>query len=245
MRPVATQVRRVRRGVMGTLGLTLTLVVAGAGPASAHERRTVGPFVLAVGWGDEPAYTGFKNSVQVTVTEADGGAAVTELDDTLKVDVIKGSDRTSLPLVSNFRVGAFGIPGDYRAWLTPTRPGAYTLRVAGSIRGHDVDETFSSSKTTFDDVADVADIQFPAKDPSPGQVGTRIDREIPRVEGRVRRAEVRADDARTLALVGVGLGALGLLAALGGLVVVLRGRGSRSTPARPGHAVSEMTRPNA
>jgi len=75
-----------------------------------------------VGWGDEPSYTGFKNSVQLTITEAGGGAAVTDMGDSLKVEVIKGSEEASLPLVANFRMGAFGTPGDYRAWLMPTRP---------------------------------------------------------------------------------------------------------------------------
>jgi len=134
--------------VAATLALTIALVVAGDAPAYAHERRTVGAFQFVVGWGDEPPYTGFKNSVQVTITQADGGA-VTELGDALNVEVIKGTERTSLPLVANFRVGGFGTPGDFRAWLTPTRPDAYTFRFTGSIRGQNVDESFSSSKTTF------------------------------------------------------------------------------------------------
>lgn len=53
-------------------------MVAIAPLASAHEERATGGFRFVVGWGDEPAYTGFKNSVQVTVSEADGGAPVTD-----------------------------------------------------------------------------------------------------------------------------------------------------------------------
>lgn len=220
-------------------GAPLAVVAA---PAWAHETRAAGPVRFVVGWGDEPSYTGFKNSVQVTVSEANG-AAVTDLGDALTVEVIKGEDRTTLPLVPNFRVGAFGTPGDYRAWLTPTRPGGYTFHLTGTVRGQKVDETFTSSKTTFNDVEDVTTIAFPAKDPSTGQLATRIDREVPRLETAVEEAENRADTAQTLALLGVGIGAVGLLAAAAALVVARR-RGVGADVVRRAEPVSEMARPN-
>jgi hypothetical protein len=238
-------IRILTRWAMAALLLAGALAVAGAAPASAHERRTVGGFQFAVGWGDEPSYSGFKNSVQVTITEANGGAAVTDVGDSLKVEVSKGSEKASLPLVANFRVGAFGTPGDYRAWLTPTRPGGYTFRFTGSIRGQNVDESFASSKTTFNDVEDVATIQFPAKDPSTGELGTRIDREVPRLETGLREAQDRAESAKTLARLGVGVGAIALLAAAGVLVVSLRSRRRGHGAGHSETPVSEMARPNA
>lgn len=211
------------------------VALAGVGPASAHERRTAGAVQFVVGWGDEPAYTGFKNSLQVTITEADGGAAVTDVVDTLKVEVSKGGETVTLPLAANFRVGAFGTPGDYRAWLTPTRPGSYTVRLTGTVRGQGVDETFTSSKTTFNDVEDVSTIQFPARDPSTGQLATRIDREVPRLDRAVGDARDRAGSARALGVAGLAAGAAGLVVAAAALVAVRRtGRGpvadARPTP---------------
>jgi hypothetical protein len=235
--------RFIARSVTLLLVGGASLVVAAAVPASAHEARGGGPVRFVVGWGDEPTYTGFKNSVQVTVSEA-SGAPVTDLGDTLTVEVIKGEDKTTLPLVPNFRVGAFGTPGDYRAWLTPTRPGGYTFHLVGTVRGQKVDETFTSSKTTFNDVEDVTSIAFPAKDPSTGQLATRIDREVPRLETALQEAEDRADSAQTLALVGVAAGAAGLLVAAGALIVGRR-RGDGVGAARPVGPVSEMARPNA
>jgi hypothetical protein len=227
-----------------TLLLAAGAAFAGAAaPAWAHETRGTGPVRFVVGWGDEPAYTGFKNSVQVTVSEANG-APVTDLGDALTVEVIKGEDRTTLPLAPNFRVGGFGTPGDYRAWLTPTRPGSFTFHLTGTVRGQKVDETFTSSKTTFNEVEDVTTIAFPAKDPSTGQLATRIDREVPRLETAVREAEDRADSAQTLALAGVGLGAVGLVVAAGALLVARR-RGDVERGARGVDRVSEMARPNA
>ena len=217
-----------------TVGL---LAVMAATPASAHETRSGGPVRFVVGWGDEPTYTGFKNSVQVTVTEA-SGTPVTDLGDTLKVEVIKGADRTTLPLVANFRVGGFGTPGDYRAWLTPTRPGSYTFRLTGTVRGQNVDESFTSSSTTFNEVEDMTSIAFPAKDPSTGQLATRIDREVPRLERALREAEESADGARSLALAGVVVGAAGLLTAAGALLLARRRRGGPRAGGEPEPLVS-------
>ena len=223
------------------VGAALALMVTA--PASAHETRAGGPVRFVVGWGDEPTYTGVKNSVQVTVSESNG-APVTDLGDTLSVEVIKGDEKTTLPLVANFRVGTSGTPGDYRAWLTPTRPGAYSFRLTGTVRGQKVDETFTSSKTTFNEVEDLTSIAFPAKDPSTGQLATRIDREVPRLEAALRQAEDSADGARTMALAGVGVGAAGLIAAVAALVVARRRSGSPG-PARRTDPVAEMARPNA
>jgi len=223
--PVPPIRRHLARSLVAALLLTPVGAVAGATPAVAHERRALGEFQVVVGWGDEPAYTGFKNSVQVTLSEADSGSPVTDLGDTLKVEVSKGSDATTLPVEPNFRVGGFGTPGDYRAWLTPTRPGTYTFRLVGTVRGQTVDASFTSSETTFNEVEDVATIQFPAKDPSPGQLATRIEREIPRaVDAGLRQADDRVDDARTLAMVAVVVGALGLVTGAGAVVAVGRSR---------------------
>lgn len=218
------------------------LAVAFSAPVSAHETRAGGPVRFVVGWGDEPTYTGSKNSVQVTISEANG-APVNDLGDTLSVEVLKGNEKTTLPLVANFRVGGPGTPGDYRAWLTPTRPGGYTFRLTGTVRGQKVDETFTSSKTTFNEVEDATTIAFPAKDPSTGQLATRIDREVPRLEAALRQAEDGADGARTLALAGLGVGAAGLVAAAAAMVVARRRNGSPD-PARRSEPVSEMARPN-
>ena len=199
----------------------------------------MGAYNFAVGWGDEPAYTAFKNSVQVTVTEANGGAPVTDIADSLTVEVSKGADKVKLPIVANFRVGAFGTPGDYRAWVTPTRPGSYAFHFTGAIRGQAVDASFTSSNTTFNDVDDVVNSEFPAKDPSTGQLATRVDREVPRLDAAVRRADDRAGSAHTLAVIGVAVGVIGLLAAAGALVA------GRRRPAVPEVlTVPERARPS-
>jgi hypothetical protein len=143
-----------------------------------------------------------------------------DLGDTLKVDVSQGSDQAqklSLSMEPNFEVGEFGTPGDYRAWFIPTTPGAYTFHFTGTIKGQRVDQRFTSGPTTFDEVKDSAEVQFPAKDPTTGQLTTRLDRETQRLNQAVAASERRAKDeagtARLIAIVGLVVGALGLVAA--------------------------------
>jgi hypothetical protein len=121
----------------------------------------------------------------------------------------------------NFEVGGDGTPGDYRAWFIPTAPGPYTFHFTGSIKGQAVDEKFTSSPTTFDEVQDPAQVEFPAKDPTTGQLSARVDRENQRLNQALadtrRQAKDEAGTARLIAIVGVVVGALGLAAAGYGL----------------------------
>jgi len=209
-------------------GLTGMLAVfTGAGPASAHEERAIGKYHVEVGFGDEPAYAGERNSVVMFLHDANDKPVV-DLGDTLKVDVTQGaagtaaddSQKLSMTMEPNFEVGGDGTPGDYRAWFIPTAPGPYTFHFTGNIKGQKVDEKFSSSPTTFDEVQDPAQVEFPEKDPTGAQLNARLDREVPRLnaalaasQSRASKAEDAAGQARIIAIVGVVVGVLGLAAA--------------------------------
>jgi hypothetical protein len=198
-----------------------------ATPALAHEEREVGMYAFAVGFGDEPAYAGLKNSVQL-ILSGPGDRPVTDLTDTLKVEVQFGDQKLSLPLEPNFEVGEFGIPGDYRAWFFPTRPGTYSFHFTGTIKGQNVDETFTSGPTTFDEVVEPSAVEFPVKDPNVAQLAGRLGRELPRLtrtaQAGAERAHDAADSARLIAFLGVGLGVLGLIVGSWGLVTARRTR---------------------
>jgi hypothetical protein len=208
--------RKTITSIITVAGMAGLLLALGAAPAAAHEERKVGKYTLAVGFGDEPAYSGEKNSVQMFIHDA-SDKPVVDLGDTLKVDVSQGSDDTqklSMSMEPNFEVGEFGTPGDYRVWFIPTTPGAYTFHFTGSIRGQRVDQKFTSSPTTFDDVQDPQQVEFPAKDPTAGQLSTRVDRETQRLTAAVATAQQQAKDQaatiRLIAIVGLVVGALGL-----------------------------------
>ena len=194
-----------------------------AAPAAlAHETRRVGPYEFTAGWGDEPVYTGFKNSVQMILADARSGDPVNELGGTVEAEVIFGDASTTLEMEPNFLPGVFGEEGDYRAFVIPTRAGEYSYRFTGSINGTDIDETFTCGEETFDCPVDAGEIEFPERDPSRAELAGRIEQEIPRVAAEASAASDDASSAQTLAYVGIGVGALGLLVALAAL---MRGRG--------------------
>jgi hypothetical protein len=203
-------------------------------PASAHEEKTVGKYHFAVGFGDEPAYAGEENSVQLLLADAND-KPVTDLTDTLKVAVSTGdTEPLALSMEPFFEVGEFGTPGDYRAFFIPTAPGSYSFHFTGTIKGQKVDQTFKSGPQTFSDIEDPAQVQYPVKQPTGVQLATRADRETARVDAALTAERDQAKDdaasARTLAVIGLVVGALGLIAAI---VALARGRRSPAAPAAP------------
>ena len=202
-------------------------------PASAHEEKTVGKYHFAVGFGDEPAYAGEENSVQLLLADAND-KPVTDLTDTLKVEVSTGdTEPLALSMEPFFEVGEFGTPGDYRAFFIPTAPGTYSFHFTGTIKGQKVDQTFKSGPQSFSDIEDPAQVQYPVKQPTGGQLATRADRETARVDAALaaERDQAKSDaaSARTLAIIGLVVGALGLVAAI---LALMRGRRS-AAPAAP------------
>lgn len=179
--------------------------VALATLAGAHERKIVGQYHLVIGWGDEPAFTGMKNTVEVDLADRTG-APMTDLGGgSLSVEVIYGDERLTLPLRPVRQP-----PGKFRASLVPTRAGAYTFHISGTVKGEPIDVSSTCSDTTFECVTDVADLQFPAKDPSPGQLADRLSRGLPRAEQAASTAGV----ARVIAFSAMALAALALAAAM-------------------------------
>jgi hypothetical protein len=224
-------------GLVVVLAALVTLVPAGV--ASAHEEREVGPYTLAVGFGDEPAYAGTENSVQMFIHVTKTDEAVVDLGPTLKVQVAFGNQQMDeLTMEPNFEVGEFGIPGDYRAFFIPTRPGDYSFHFTGEIKGTKVDESFASGKDTFSSIDDPSAVEFPVKDPTVGELGEAVQRLQPRVDGAVAaqkkltsEASALSDDVdsaksqATLALVvGGALGLIGILVGAAGLAAARRAR---------------------
>jgi hypothetical protein len=219
--------------VIAVSAVVVAMLAFAAGPASAHEERDVGKYTFAVGFGQEPAFAGQPNSVQLILTQ--NGKPVIDLSDTLAVSVVFGDQSVDLSIEPFFEIGEFGNPGDYRAWFIPTRAGHYTFHFTGSVGGQKVDETFTSGPKTFDDVVSPTDAEFPVQDPTNGELADRITREIPRLDSAI--AEVKssaqssgasasddANSAKTLGLIGIVVGGLGLIAGISGVAMARRRR---------------------
>lgn len=231
--------------------LALSAIVAGAilttlAPAAAHERRTVGTYQFVVGWKVEPAFSDVSNAVQIFVRDGSGNPVTLGADD-LKVEVMQGGQKSDvLPLKS-----VFNSPGEYNAPMLPNRPGTYTFHFTGAIGGQKVDESFTSSDHTFNDMQNASSIQFPAKDPTRGELAQNLGRSDQRIadsqtrivqlQADLTRAQQAADTDRWLAISGIALGVLGILA----LVVVVwlerRRRRQAETPAVAAPATSGAT----
>src|SRR4051794_21241290 len=198
--------------LVGALLLALALVVTIAPQgASAHERRDIvgGKYQAVVGFLTEPAYQSEMNSLDLTVTSkteknADGTAKGIEgLEKTLKAQVISNGKTLDLPVQARFN-----LPGKYAAYFQPTVAGQYSFRVYGTINGENVDEKFSSGPNTFGDVQPIAALQFPnAVAVPPADLQAQLD-----------AARSAAASARLIAIVGVVVGVLGLVAAAAALL---------------------------
>ena len=207
------------------LGSALVLAALAAAPASAHAEKKAGKYAFVVGFGDEPAYAGQPNSLQVIISR--DGKPATDLAgqlDKLKAHLYYGgkvdpkAEMVELPLEPHFGDG-WGTPGDYRSFFVPTQPGGYTVHLNGTLGAQKINLAIPSGPETFSDVNDPAKSAFPAvKDPTTAQLAQRLDREATRLTGTVaaataaqKAAEDKADQARMLALGGLIVGAVGLV----------------------------------
>ena len=207
---------------MRRIGITIIATAAAAlatlpfePSAAAHEGRQAGDLEMVVGFGTEPAYAGYPNSVQLILHHHDGEPVTDLRSGDLGVEVKFGDATKDVDLEPFFEVGEFGEPGDYRAWFVPTRPGAYTFTFSGNVDGQKVNESFTSAPDTFSEVASPAAEEFPVQDPTNGELAERIDREVPRLTGQIAAATQAAEDdagtATTIAVVAIVVGALGLI----------------------------------
>ncbi len=190
-----------------------------AGGAFAHERRTVGSLQFVVGWAAEPAYTGSLNAVQVTLRDSSAPGdpvPIADVGDGLKVEVSFGAEKVG-PLELD---SVFNSPGEYQSPMVPSRSGAYTFRFVGTVKGQAVDESFTSSDTTFESPGDASAIEFPVKDPTRAELGDRL----ARLDPRLASATEASDDAKSSAGVATGLAVAGLVVGLAGVALAVTAR---------------------
>jgi hypothetical protein len=205
-------------GRLAVIGIVATAtVVLPAAIASAHAPFKVGPYDAAVGFGTEPAYVGFPNSIELIVMRS--GKGVTDAANGMNATVAFGSEQPhAVTLEPNFDTDSGGYPGDYRGAFVPTQPGKYTIHVFGKIGSTKVDKTFTSSPTTFDTVTDPSTIEYPTQLPTLTEMNAKLDRDIARVQAdATSSANDAASSARTLAIVGIVVGVVGIV--VGGIAL--------------------------
>ncbi|MFW6174407.1 MAG: hypothetical protein ACOC5K_01380 [Chloroflexota bacterium] len=198
--------------------LVFALAAVSAAGVSAHEQRDAAGYSWVVGFAEEPAFEGEPNGVSVRISDPSSGddaAPVEGLADTLQVEVthIPTGDSRTMDLGA-----VFNDPGQYVADFIPTAPGAYRFHFTGSIEGTEVDEVFESGPDTFDVVTGAEEVQFPFEVASgrelqgavEGVRGTALGAEEAALE-----ADQNASTARTLSIVAIIVGVLGLIGGAG------------------------------
>jgi hypothetical protein len=166
--------------------------------ALGHERRVVGPYTFVVGWINEPSYVNLLNSLDLTVTETNGGTAVEGLEKTLKADLAFGGSTTPQPLTIAAR---FGLPGKYSGYVIPTKAGDYRFHITGTVGTMNVDEKFESGPGRFGAIESTDSLEYPQKVVSNADLAARL------------------DSIQTLVIVGILVAGVALLLSIGGLAM--------------------------
>jgi hypothetical protein len=206
-----------RVSALGVVSLSILILVPT--PASAHERRQVGAYTFTVGFSTEPAFSHIPNGPEVTITKGPNEEPVAEGVD-LEVEIIFGDESTTLAVEPAFVVDVFGEPGNYDASIFPTRPGTYTFRFFGTVEGTEIDESFTSGPETFNDINDPAEFAFPVDDPNNAELAERIEQE----SAEMTETQDEVNGARTLGLIGLIVGGVGLVVGITVGVLFLRRR---------------------
>jgi len=200
------------RGNRLALGLC-AMVLALQAAARAHETITVGTLQLTIGWGDEPAFAGSRNSIDIIVSDG-SGSPISAQTGALSVEVAFGERRLMLPLLPVEQQ-----TGHFRAWFVPSRAGSYAFHIKGREKGEAIDITVACSEKTFPCVIDPAESHFPERDPSTAELTDRISG----LQPRLQQAIDDAADARMVSFAALGSAAVAVV-----LAVFLRTRSRRS-----------------
>ncbi len=193
---------------------TLSVLLAGATSAAAHDVHTYGAVTLSLGWVTEPAYVGVPNAVQVIVRDASGKpiTTITDKDLTVTITAAGGAPLSNQPLVPTADPDTgLGLAGEYEFHFIPTAPGAYTFHVTGTVAGQAIDDNVTSSDSTFDEVTDPTTVDYPAKIPSTSDISTKTDR----VDARAQAAQQAADAAHSTAVIAVIVAVVAVVLAIG------------------------------
>ena len=179
-------------GVLAALAAALWAPLA----AWAHEEVESGDYIFEIGWLSEPVVVGERNGLELFVAPRDDPEAGVEGITTLQFTIEYGNASRTYELVL-----VEGEPGRYTASFIPSREGLYTCRLTGTIEGQAIDVAADP-----EEVVSAGELAFPPVVDLNSQVSTALD---------------QASTARTIAIIGVLLGAGGI--ALGAFGLMRKG----------------------
>jgi hypothetical protein len=178
--------------------LALVLALFASRSALAHARVEVGPYVIVLGWTNEPVIVGERNALVIHVTEEETG--VPGLESSLNAEVIYAGRTFRANLSPSTETGF------YTAELFPTVRGQYAVRLFGSIGDLEFDEVMEP-----EEVFPASRIQFPEPEPDVREIEQSLRLELDALEADLQ-------SSRIMAIVGIAAGVLGVAIAAFSLV---------------------------
>jgi hypothetical protein len=175
--------------------LAIGMAIVRTNLAFAHTRVEVGPYIIVVGWENEPVIVGERNAVWLEILEGDVPVAeAVEVD--LEATVFYGGHSfLGFPTPSEQ-------PGIFLMDIFPTVRGRYELQLAGTIG-----ETLVDAIVELDEVQPASALQFPEGQPDPIEMQTQLE-----------ETQAQLQTANLLAIAGLIAGLLGLGVAVFNLI---------------------------
>ncbi len=173
---------------------SLSIFLVTAEPAQAHDRVEVGPYVIIIGWENEPPVVGDRNFLVIDITR--DGEPVEEVEASLRLQVLYGG-RT---FTANLNPTA--TPGHYKVDMYPTVRGQYIVQFSGMIEDLEV-----NVESEPEEVLPAAVLQFPESPPETTELQTEIDD----LTAQLETARLLSISGIVLGLIGTIVGAVGML----------------------------------
>jgi hypothetical protein len=189
-----TQRQLLKYPPLFALLFTFALLLATAETALAHTRVEVGPYLLIIGWENEPPVVGDRNFIVIDISR--DGDPVEHVEATLDLRVVYGDRSFSANL------NPTSTPGHYRVDIYPTVRGEYTIEFSGSIEDTAVDIAAQP-----EEVLPAAVLQFPESPPET----TALKSEIDDLAGQLQTARLLAIAGIVVGVIGLAVGAAALL----------------------------------
>ena len=196
------------------LALFVGILAFGFSSAFAHVSITVDKYEIEAGWRNEPPLVSQQNDIIFIITTDEGSGVSTGVVNSFKdlqATVKSGSVTKTLDILSDVK------PGHYYAKIIPTKVGALTVELKGTLNGVPVNEQLN-----IEDVENINVLAFPPADvsglPDLAQLKiamSSLQRDVAELKsgGGGTGSSVSSGSA-DLALLAMGLGAAGVILAV-------------------------------
>ena len=180
--------------LLAAIFLTASLFIVAVQPVLAHDRVEVGPYVMIIGWENEPPIVGDRNFLVIDITR--DGEPVEQVESTLDLTVLYGGRTFTANL------NPTSTPGHYRVDMYPTVRGQYVVQFSGAI-----EDTAVDVQAEPEEVLPAAVLQFPESPPETTALQTEIDE----LAAQLQTARLLAIVGIVVGVIGIGVGSAGFL----------------------------------